>query len=551
MRARGLRVVSACILLMGCSEATSNGGDGGGADGATRDAGVPFDNGGGADAGSGDAGMDGGASDAGVDASASDAGIDDAGAGDAAMDADGGADASSDAGPTLDGGSASCPAFQSPPLEWPLPSASTMARFPDVTTLDCPSSSAPRFTLLDLDGDDLDDLVLTSACGGAGELGQSRWDVYLNTGSGFASAPIHWTLPTAGYPDGFHHVESTTCADSLRYRTFDIDGDRRPDLVVTSACTGTSSVGDTHWVVHLNDGSGFATSGTSFALPTGYTGGFPDVAASTCTFDAPRYALLDVDGDLDPDLVVTSLCDGSAMVGHTRWLVHENDGSRFAMAATDFALPSGYRAASFTRLAGETCPFGDSPRFGTTDLDGDRVPDLVVTSLCSGGPIGRMRWAVHLGGAGGFDDSATAWSLPSYAPGAFLTPEGPASCTPAAQPRYVLRDADGDGMLDLIVTGLCSGAGPLGRSEWAVHVNTGTGFGAALSWALPPDYPGTDLGDVHTVSCATTGGPRYDVRDLDGDGIMDLVATSRCSGAGPLGADYWYLHRGCIADAPL
>ncbi len=533
MSARGSRVVVACILLIGCGGGVDNGGDGGGIDATTEDAAV-----GGGDAGTADGG--GAAMDAGVDASIADAGPDAS----AAMDA--GPDAGRDGGPPI-----TCPAFMSPAVDWSLPKASAMGLFPAVETLDCPSSSSPRYTLLDMDGDGLDDLVVTSSCGGGGELGVTHWDVYLNTGSGFAGAPTTWTLPTSGYIGGFHELASTTCpTTAVRYHTLDLDGDQRPDLVVTGACAGVSDVGNTHWVVHWNNGSGFDTSGFDFPLPTGYTGGFHDIEAATCT---PKiYTLLDTDGDRDPDLVVTALCDGTSNgVGTARWLVHTNAGNAFAGSSVDFTLPSGYPVTSFQKRESQSCPSGTSPRFVTTDLDGDRVPDLVVTSLCSGGMIGRAYWAVHLGTAAGFDSTATMWTLPSYTPGAFTTFETPPACTPAAQPRYVVRDIDGDDAPDLIVTGLCSGGSTLGRWYWYVHINTGTGFGDALSWALPPDYPGSDFTDSSTVSCAGRSSPRYDVRDMNGDGILDFVATSLCSGEAPLGRTEWAVHLGCVADSPF
>lgn len=87
--------------------------------------------------------------------------------------------------------------------------------------------------------------------------------------------------------------------------------------------------------------------------------------------------------------------------------------------------------------------------------------------------------------------------------------------------------------------------GPIGRTEWAVHLGTGAGFGAPLAWALPPDYLGAPLTDTETVLCDSATSPRYDTTDLNGDGVMDFVATAYCSGAGMLSRAYWWLHPGC------
>ena len=542
---RGWTAAVSVIWVLGCSaelgevdggmpfaDAAADGG------GSLDDAGGGEDGGGGHEDGGGDhdagASMDGGPS---MDAAmpAGDAGPSDGGA-------DAGTDGGSDAGTTP-----TCPAFTSPPLTWGLPPAGTAATFTTTDTIACPGgSSSPRFSLIDLSGDGRDDLVVTGSCSGTGTgVGFSRWELYLNTGAGFATSPASWPLPS-GYALGFHDLETTGCSGSSpRWRIFDIDGDERPDLVIPRRCDGTGMVGTTHWLVHRNNGAGFDDAASMFTLPA-YGGGIPDVEGRTCVGASQRWTLLDVDGDGDPDLVVTHLCVSPGGVGTTRWLVHRNDGTRFASAATDFTLPSGYRAASFVVADSESCPLGDSPRFATTDLDGDRLPDLVVTSLCSGGAIGRMHWAVHRGAPGGFTATPTSWTLPSYTPGNFLTLEGLASCGVPSQPYYRLVDADGDAMPELVILGVCDGSGTIGRADWRVHPNTGAAFGAALSWALPSDYPGALLADTSNVVCPSGGTPRYEVRDLDGDGAMDFITTSVCGGSAGVGTTHWDVHTGCM-----
>lgn len=561
-------MASVCALLAGCGEGVGGDLDAGG-DAGALDAAAPAD-GGARDAGSGgDAAIapDASTSDASTgdtatpDAATGDAATGDASTGDAATPDAATADAAtpdastadagaaSDAGTAMDSGAdagtpSMCPAFASPGADFGLPKGGGDP-FLTTRTTTCSSGSSPRYSLLDLDGDGLLDLVITGTCSAGGEPGLTHWLLHRNTGAGFAS-PVAWPLPS-GYAGGFPDTETIGCTTAVarRFGTFDLDGDARPDLVITSECTGTGAVGLAHWIVHLNTGTGFASAATTFALPT-YAGRFDETNETSCSGAEPRHALLDVDGDLDPDLVLTSFCDESMLVGRTRWLVHLNDGTRFAASSVDYALPSGFTGLAFPQTQRESCPAAGSPRYAVTDLDGDRIPDLVITSLCSGGPIGVGRWDVHRGSPTGFASAATSWPLPSYPGGAFLTLEGPATCGAGGQPRYRLRDADGDDAPDLIVTGLCSGTGSLGRTEWAVHLGTGAGFGAALAWALPPDYLGSPLSNTETVSCSSGSSPRYETLDLDGDGVMDFVATSLCSGSGMLGRTHWSLHAGCV-----
>ncbi|MBL7984696.1 MAG: T9SS type A sorting domain-containing protein, partial [Flavobacteriales bacterium] len=91
----------------------------------------------------------------------------------------------------------------------------------------------------------------------------SYWKVYLNTGNGFNSTSVNWSLPAGGQLDGgvnqgfnlLSAIGYDTNADT--WSTVDINGDAFPDLV----CTGTraangyvtefSPANNSYWKVYL------------------------------------------------------------------------------------------------------------------------------------------------------------------------------------------------------------------------------------------------------------------------------------------------------------
>src|SRR5690606_15581258 len=91
------------------------------------------------------------------------------------------------------------------------------------------------------------------------------WRVYLNTGSGFSTTLINWTLPAGGYKDsgGHNYGFYGTAEDGYYYSgcqgwsTMDINGDGKVDMIVTSQGNGTYKdsfgVGSSpYWKVYLS-----------------------------------------------------------------------------------------------------------------------------------------------------------------------------------------------------------------------------------------------------------------------------------------------------------
>jgi hypothetical protein len=201
----------------------------------------------------------------------------------------------------------------------------------------CPSSAGnrPRYRVFDIDGDARPDVVLSYDCVDQ-TIGDTRWVVYKNLGSGYAQTPTAFALPPYATkykrPFGNSYEASSYCSSSAgnrpRYRVFDIDGDTRPDMVLSYDCVD-QTLGDTQWVVYVNNGAGFSQSARCWALPqyaTTYKRPFGNSyeASSYCSSSAgnrPRYRVFDINGDAKPDVVLSYDCVDQT-VGDTHWLVH-------------------------------------------------------------------------------------------------------------------------------------------------------------------------------------------------------------------------------------
>jgi hypothetical protein len=304
-----------------------------------------------------------------------------------------------------------------------------------------------------MNGDRMPDLVVTDECGSTSTVGMGHWLVYLNTGSGFASTGLTWTLPAGTYTSGLAHVDNCN-----NYGTVDMNGDQKPDLVVTDECGSTSTVGASHWLVHLNTGSGFASPGVMWTLPAG---GFSRLAyGEGCS----RYGTVDMNGDQKPDLVATMVCGSGSGVGTSFWQVYLNTGSAFATSPLMWTLPPG--GFDYGLAYGGTC---GTRHYGTVDMNGDQRPDLVVTSECGtgNGSVGVIYWHMYQNTGSAFSTSPVMWTLPA---GGFEY--GLAYGSTCGTRRYGTADINGDQRPDLVVTSDCVSGTSVGRDRWLVHLNT-------------------------------------------------------------------------------
>jgi hypothetical protein len=75
--------------------------------------------------------------------------------------------------------------------------------------------------------------------------------VYLNDGNGFASTPTAWTLPSLGTCGFSQGTIGNLQLGNVAYSTLDMNGDGKPDLVITRTAT-LCSAPVTGWQVYVD-----------------------------------------------------------------------------------------------------------------------------------------------------------------------------------------------------------------------------------------------------------------------------------------------------------
>ena len=328
-------------------------------------------------------------------------------------------------------------AYSNAPFIVTFPSSQVIDATAFASTVDFTTGTEPNNVAIgDIDGDGKPDLVVTN-------YESNTVSVYRNisaSGSiGASSFADKVDFPTGGGPIGI--------------AISDIDGDGKPDLVVTNELSNTISV------YRNTSASGSITTGSFTASVNFGTELFPY-----------SVAIGDVDGDGKPDLVVAN---------------YGNTISIFRNTSTSGSITTGSFAAKvdFTTGSGPV-----SVAIG--DIDGDGKPDL-VTANYSSNTISVFR------------NTCTSGSITS---GSFATN---VDFTTGSDPYSVaIGDIDGDGKPDLVVANS-------GSNTVSVFRNISTsGSITAGSFDTPVDF--------------TTGSdPTYlAIGDIDGDGKPDLAVTN-------------------------
>lgn len=164
--------------------------------------------------------------------------------------------------------------FNTTPINWTLPSGgytSSGHNYGYFATSGDPyyGNLSNGWSLSDLNNDHLIDLVVTTIgdgtyanCFGVGS--SPYWKVYYNTGNGFNTNAVNWTLPAGGYLSsghlyGYNMLANTGSYDvnSNGWSVIDINGDNKSDLVLFSQGTGTyrdcfGVPNNQYWKVFLN-----------------------------------------------------------------------------------------------------------------------------------------------------------------------------------------------------------------------------------------------------------------------------------------------------------
>ncbi len=347
--------------------------------------------------------------------------------------------------------------------------------------------------IFDIDGDGFADLIDTTTC-------TTAWQVYRGSPAGFATTATAWDTARLADPCHIRAYDVDDAEARFVYDTMDLTGDGIPDFIDVSAWSRQSP----YWRVY----PGYPATSTS-------NGGFGPAIFWYAPINELRLTqsrqhflgwdgtsddvdLIDMSGDGLPDLVQSG----------APWHVWRNTGNGFDVDAYSFG--TAYSPLRFTTDSGLQV-------LGLVDVNGDALPDQVMTWNRSGGGAYSGAWRVRLHSGFGMG-SEELWPLPSSA------------CVWGSKDRWnglrqavydgtdVVRDffdINGDGLPDVVDSCGYSNTHP----NWQVYLNRGGGFSAPQVWPAARAWI-RDLDDHQRNG----GGKTFtDVFDIDGDGMVDQV----------------------------
>ncbi len=336
--------------------------------------------------------------------------------------------------------------FAAQPTSYALPAARCNTQFDAFL-----GYQSLHYALLDLDADHRSDLIVYhDNCDAS--VGVDHWDVYRGGATGFSAQPTSYSLPAARCNTSFDSLGSA--ASPLTYGLVDLTGDGRADLVVThDQCD--ASVGSDHWDVYPAGDSGFAAQPIAFALPAARCNQpFDSVSGVTSSL---TYALVDLDQDARPDLVVThDDCDPA--VGSTHWDFYRAGSSGFMAQPTAYSVPAARCNRAFDSLASSS-----SVHYQWTKLQCG-VNAMIVTSDDCDSAVGTDHWDLYTGDAHGLQAAPTPITLPAPR----CNQSFDAAAENVSSLSYLMTDLLPGSTPDLVVTSdQC--ASDVGASHWDVY----------------------------------------------------------------------------------
>ncbi len=412
---------------------------------------------------------------------------------------------------------------------------------------------------------------------------------YLCHSQGFPTSPLNWPTPSGGLfdawnvPLGYPYHISTAHAgnNSTQWNTVDITGDGKVDLIETSDySTGTfiqyGASGAPYWKVYTGNGSGFSTNAVNWATPVGgqYSvvngnyGFLNTNGQSNMESISQSWQMIDMNNDHLPDLVVTGAYNATAgwpvqfNAGSTPyWKVYMNTGTSFSTSPVNWSTPTGgaYSSAGtalgFYVITGSCNATGNCQYWDLKDMNGDAMPDLVITAQYNTSLSAHMQFGagsspyfkVHLNNGSGFNTTPVIWSTPIG--GRYLSNTnsvgyvytyGIYSVCDSSQ-SWAIADANGDQKPDLVVTGhynvstnMAEQYGNGVNPHWRVYLNNGSGFDAVPQiWPTPVGgwyaTNGQQMGYNFPQSFGynwNQGSERWACIDLDGDKRPEFISFS-------------------------
>ena len=265
-----------------------------------------------------------------------------------------------------------------PAINWPAPNVRYIRR----------SRNGDSYQdLVDMNADGAPDLVIS---GTPGESAPHDWQVWLNTGSGFESAPLpSWPAPVASLGD---HINGGSA-----HALLDFNGDGLPDIVrsgyagagawTDARCQQSSTAYASCLEVYLNTGRGFGAMEPPIPVPQSN-------AVQSVWNDSVVQDLVDINGDGLPDWIYRRY-DGQLLDFEPEWRVLLNLGGTLepVVYLPQTILPPPWTEAVPPRIwAGGSGHFRRSEAGDTftdlIDVNGDGLLDHVST--------GATAWTVRL-----------------------------------------------------------------------------------------------------------------------------------------------------------